>query len=111
MAPQRPLRSACRKKDLELGARENDRAHVAPVGNQPWRARKPPLPLEKGLADLGPGSDSRGPRAHLLGPEPLAHVPAAKQDALALRIEPHIECERDLHVRIDITRLEAPLRA
>ena len=69
ITPPGPLFGARRQEDLERGGRENHRAHVPAVGDQPGGLGKGALALQQRRPDGRHGRHPRGALARLLGPD------------------------------------------
>ena len=82
------------EEDLEAGVGEDDRAHVAAVGDQAGQASKRRLDAEHGLAHAGPGRDARGERADRLEAKRIADVGAGEEGAAGGEAQVHGARER-----------------
>src|SRR2546422_994895 len=78
---------------FELGIGEHDRAHVAPLGDQPRGLAKGPLPVQKSPAHPGQGRYPRGGERVFLGADGVGHALGLEEDLLPL--EASREPDRD----------------
>src|SRR5690606_15600749 len=86
IAPFRTFLGARRQEHLPAGVREDHRAHVAAVRDQPWRLAEGPLAIAQGRPDLGDRGDRRGRGAGGLGAQLVGGVvPVQQHPQLAVR--------------------------
>src|SRR5690606_12381737 len=86
IAPFRTLLGARGQEHLPAGVREDHRAHVAAVRDQPGRLAEGPLAIAQGRPDLGDRGDRRGRGAGGLGAQLVGGVvPVQQHPQLAVR--------------------------
>ena len=86
VAPLRARLDAGREEHLQLGMREDHRAHVAPVGHQARRLAKAQLQTDQGLAHRWQYGNFRRRIAHFFGTDLLGDVFLGQQDFAARKV-------------------------
>src|SRR5690606_2400079 len=96
------------KKDLEWGVREDNCAHVTPIGNQAWGLTESALAFQQCFANFRIYGYARGEIAYVFLPNTQGHVLPLQEDGVTS--EAHVQFPCDLGNRLNVFGIGAVLK-